>query len=359
MVSARVRGIYATALTRLLLDNSFEIVQPSKPIMRRFGLEGKNEADVQPDLNVHDRLDRQGVIATGSISSVEEFIYILRSTLDDAICRNPLRIAREIIHRDGHGASLSGVQLPDVLNVESERLLRVDIEFPGLSKKRLDEIRAAVTPTITGHHYYKACGDDVSSMVDIAEKMLEEGCPRDEVEALLNETVWRRLPKAGSRINLEHVKIVGQTFDLGLARITRFDQKIGRLILLRRIFKKGVYDGLKVQKDPGDFAVTEVVIGDLNLRTRYFSKDKEYKGTYININTPVELYPSKIRYVDLEVDVCVWPNGEIRRIDNEKLEEAVSTGLISERLAEISNEEAEKIMDSISLDEEEEAYLLV
>ena len=359
MVSARVRGIYSTALTRLLLDNSFEIVQPSKPIMERFGLTGKNEADVQPDLNVHDRMDRQGVIATGGISSVEEFIYILRSTLDDAVYRNPLRIQREMIYRDSREPLLSDIQLSEVSNVGSERLLRVDIEFPGLSKKRLDEIRAAVTPTVTGHHYYKACGDHISSMVDIAEKMLEEGCPRDEVEALLNESIWSRFPKVGSRINLEHVKINGQTFDLGLARIMKFDQKSGRLILLRRIFKKGVYDGLKIQKDPGDLAVTEVVIGDLSFRTRYFSRDGKYKGTYININTPVELYPAKIRYVDLEVDICVWPNGEIRRIDNEKLMEAVASGLISERLAEISNEEIEKILDSISLEEEEKAYLLV
>jgi len=63
--------------------------------------------------------------------------------------------------------------------------------------------------------------------------------------------------------------------------------------------------------------------------------------------------------VDLEVDICVWPDGEIRRIDHEKLMEAAAGGLISERLIEISNEEIEKILDSISLEEEEEAHLLI
>jgi len=327
--------------------------------MERFGLTGKNEVDAQPDLNVHDRMDRQGVIATGGVSSVERFIYILRSTLDDAIYRNPLRIRREIIYRDSGKPSMSDTQLSEVLNAGSERLLRVDIEFPGLSKGRLDEIRAAVTPTITCHHYYKACGDGVSSMVDIAEKMLKEGCTRDEVEALLNESIQGRFPRVGSRISLEHVKIDGQIFDLGLARIMKFDRESGRMILLRRIRGKGLYDGLRIQKDPGDFAVTEVVLGDLSFRTRYFSRDGKYKGTYININTPVELYPAKIRYVDLEVDICVWPDGEIRRIDHEKLMEAAAGGLISERLIEISNEEIEKILDSISLEEEEEAHLLI
>jgi len=327
--------------------------------VKRFGFLRKNEADVQPDLNVHDRMDRQGVIASGDVISIEKFIHILRSTLDDAVFRNPLRIRRETIYRDSYGSSLNNIQLSDFSNTKSEELLRVDIEFPGLSKKRLDEIRAIVTPTIAGHHYYKACGNYISSMVDIAERMLEEGCPRDEVEALLNENIRSRFPKAGSRISLRHVKINGQTFDLGLAKITRFNKKTGRLILLRRFFKKGVYDGLNVQKDPGDYAVTEAAIGDLSFRTRYFSRDEMYKGTYININTPVELYPTKIRYVDLEVDICVWPNGEIRRIDSEKLEEAASRGLISERLVELSNKEIEKILNSISLEEEEEAHLLL
>jgi len=327
--------------------------------MKRFGLERKNEVDLQPDLRVYDRPDRQGVTATGNISSVKKFINILKSTLDDAVYRNPLQIKREMISKSNREPYLSDTGLSDVSNLESEGLFRVDIEFPGLSKKKLDEIRAAVTPTVTGHHYYKACGNAVSSMVDIAEKMLNEGCPRDEVEALLKESVSRRFPKVGSRISLEHIKIFGQIFDLGSAKITRFCKKSRRLVLLRRIFGKGFYDGLRIQKDLGDFAVTEVVIGDLSFRTRYFSRDGKYKGTYININTPVELYPGKIRYVDLEVDVCVWPNGEIRRIDNERLEKAANEGIISERLIEISNERIKKIMNSISLEEEEEAYLLI
>jgi len=355
----RIRGIYSTALTRLLLDNDFEIVQPSELIVKRFRFPRENEADIQPNLKVHDRFDRQGVIVTGDMFSVEKLIHVLRSNLDDAIFRIPLLIQREIIYQDGYESLQNRIQLSNFSNAKSEQHLRVDIEFPGLSKKSLDEIRATVTPTVTGHHFYKACGDRISSMVDIAEKMLAEECSQDEVEALLNESIQGLFPKVGSRISLEHVKIEGQIFDLGLAKIMRYDQKSGRLILLRRFFKKGIYDGLKVQKDPGDYAVTEIVISNLSFRTRYFSSDGRYKGTYININTPVELYPTKIRYVDLEVDVCVWPNGEIRRVDNEKLEEAVSRGLISERLAEISNEEIERILDSISLEEEEEAHLLI
>ena len=351
MVSVRIRGIYSTALTKLLLDNSFEIVQPSEVIKKRFNLPGEDYVNVPPDLNVHNRLDRQGIIVTGNMVSLENLIDILRFTLDDVVFRNPLRIPWETSYQYSHGSYLSNIQLSDVSSV--------DIEFPGLSKKRLDEIRATVTPTVTGHHYYKACGGRISSMVDIAEKMLEEGCLKDEVEDLLKENVWSLLPKLGSRINMEHAKIDGQIFNLGSAKIARFYKKDGRLILLRRFFKRGMYDGLKVPKDEGDYAISDVVIGNLSFRTRYFSRNEEYKGTYININTPIELYPMKIRYVDLEADICVWPNGEIKKIDNEKLEEAVSRGLISERLAEISSREIEKNLNSISLEEEREACRLI
>jgi len=359
VVSVRIRGIYSTAFTRLLLDNSFEIVQPSEIIMKRFGFARKDEEEVSPDLYIRDRQDRQGVIAFGDGVSVEKLIYILRSTLDDAVFRNPLQIKREISGLYGYENSLANIRLSNALNMNLEYPPWVNIEFPSLSKERLDEIRATVTPTVTGHHYYKACGGIISSMVDMAERMIEEGCPRDEVEALLMENIRSRFPREGSRIRMEHVKINGQTFNLGIAKIVRFNGKSRRMILLRRFFKKGVYDGLKIRKGEGDYAITDVRIGDLSFRTRYFSRDGEYKGTYININTPVELYPAKIRYVDLEVDICVWPNGEIRRIDFEKLEEAMARRLIPERLAEIASREIEKIMNSLNLEEEQNAFYLV
>jgi len=357
VVSVRIRGVYSTALTRLLLDNGFEIVQPSEIITKRFGFARKDE-DVSPDLYMHDRQDHQGVIAFGDGVSVENLIYILRSTLDDAVFRNPLQIKREISGLYGYESSLSNIQF-NTFNAKSENQSWVDVEFPSLSKERLDEIRATVTPTVTRHHYYKACGGIISSMVDMAERMIEEGCPRGEVEALLMESIRSRFPREGSRIRMEHVKINGQTFNLGIAKIVKFNGKNGRMILLRRFFKKGVYDGLKIQKEEGDYAITEVRIGDLSFKTRYFSRNGEYKGTYININTPVELYPTKIRYVDLEADICIWPNGEIRRIDLEKLEEAAACRLISERLVEIANKEIEKIMSSLSLEEEQNAFYLV
>ncbi|MFQ6073758.1 MAG: ribonuclease E/G, partial [Candidatus Bathyarchaeia archaeon] len=84
MARARVRGIYSTALTKLLLDNDFEIVQPSAKIRERFNLEESWEL---PDLVVYDRRDRQGVYARGKAEATDVFCSILRSHLDDVIIR--------------------------------------------------------------------------------------------------------------------------------------------------------------------------------------------------------------------------------------------------------------------------------
>ena len=59
---ARVRGIYTTALTRFLIDRDFKIVQPSDYIVERFG---SNFSEENPDLNIRDRHDLQGIEAVG------------------------------------------------------------------------------------------------------------------------------------------------------------------------------------------------------------------------------------------------------------------------------------------------------
>jgi hypothetical protein len=48
-LKAKVRGIYTTALTKLLLENNFQIVQPSQAIKARFGIPDNNEP---PDIKL-------------------------------------------------------------------------------------------------------------------------------------------------------------------------------------------------------------------------------------------------------------------------------------------------------------------
>lgn len=337
MFKVKIRGIYATALTKLLidyknildnqtssklLDNRFALVQPSTTV--REGLELK-ESDEFPDLEVYDRQDKQGVQASGTAEAVNAFTSILQFCLDDVVVRK----------EESPATPLEGSRY-------------VDVEFPALSKEKLDEIRGSVTPTMDGHHYYKTCGANISSALDMAEKLLEKGGSREEVEKLLKQTIRAKYPIVGSLIEMEHVKLNGKVLNLGKAVIEAFDRPKS-LIRFRRVFKrKGVYDGLKTEKAPGDYAVTEAKIGEWYFKTRYYAKDGRYKGTYINWNTPVELYPHGIRYVDLEVDVCVWPNGRVKKLDEKKLKEAMAKGIITPKLARILKEKVQEIMKDLN-----------
>jgi len=466
VTAARVRGIYSTALTKLLLNNNFDIVQPSATVKERFKLEENNET---PDLDIYDRFDHQGVRAIGKAEAVDALKKILQSHFMDVIIRrwkvsadgiykglikgsdsathsvlvdigsatgriheeeisdpNAQQIVTQVERKmmgvkepilttaikipgkyailiPGHQVKVSrkildwqkrsrlsqlgkelappnwGIiwrtaaadQPDDTLKNEITSLLKegelimkkaeeaeaptmllegrhfVNVEFPALSKGKLDEIRRSVAPTIKGHHYYKACGRRISSALDMAERLLEQGVPAEEVEVLFKQTIEPEHPSLGSVIGIEHVKLDGKVFHLGKALVEDFNYDNYTLCLSRVFEKEGVYDGLKTRKEPGDTAITEAKVGEWHFKTQYFSKNGKLKGTYINLNTPIELYPHAIRYVDLEVDICVWPNGKVERLDEEKLGEALKEGFVTERLVEIVKEKTYQIMKGL------------
>lgn len=348
MVRARIRGIFSTALTRLLLDHGFEMVQPSSVIRERFKLENYQTRS-PPDIDIYDRIDRQGIIAFGLEGAVENLASIFQSTFDDVILRRRFpTYSRRDRFLTYHNIRIKESYQKIVMRSDSKRC-QISAEFPALSKKKLDDLRSSVTPTLEGHHYYKTCGRRIASFLEMAERMLEKGCPRGEVERLFKETIRREYPHVNSKVDIEHVKIDGRIFNLDNAKILEFDEDRG-MITLRRVFiKKGVYNGLKITKDPGDYALTKLRIGGWSLQTRYFTSDGRYKGTYINLNTPIELYPDRIRYVDLEVDICVWPNGRVEKIDEGKLDERIAQGYLSKRLGEIVKEKIEEIMRSVGI----------
>jgi len=460
---ARIRGIYSTALTKLLLENGFEIVDPSQPIKERFGLKANVEAY---DLKIEDREDKQGVQTTGKRESIELFQSILHLNFEDVITRkwpvsvngiykglvkgfdNKGTVLVDIGHATGRlpkdqienleensvlvqverralgkkypllttkiklpgpyailiptqkiGVSLKirdpqkrfqlmklGKEVaPKSLGIiwrsaaaekdpaflknevkelvkQREKILRkaetmeapsliwegfyyMDVEFPALSKKRLDEIRADATPTVKGHHNYKACGGEISSALEMAEKLLEKGGSKEEVEDLLRKTIEKEYPCEGDIIEVHHVKLNGKVLNLGKALLESLE---GRSICFRRVFNTfGLYDGLRIKKEAGDQAVTEAQLGEWFFKTSYFSKEGHYKGTYINFNTPIELYPYGIRYVDLEVDVCVWPNGTVKVVDEDKLEEALKRGIINKRLTSLVKRKVREVIKTV------------
>jgi Ribonuclease G/E len=459
MLKAKVRGIYSTALTKLLLDNGFEIVQPSAAIRKRFNIE---ENQSPPDLQINDSYDLQGVRVLGSQEAVTAFQSVLHSAFADVLTRkwqvhvdgiykgNVLNSndetfyvelcngvvgelprgdvsadAKQVIvqverKRIGSkhpvlttklnivgkyailtktckvGVSFkirdlskraelyalgkkfasvdwgiiwretSAHQPTEVLENEIETLRAkaealdesaqkavapsllveglcfMSVEFPAISKSQLDKLRASLVPTVDGHHFYKSCGGKVSVALEMAEKLLEKGHGLKDVKELFEKQIATEFPEVGSIVDVFHVKPSGRVLHIGQAVIENLSGN--QIKYSRTIRTNGFYDGLGVVKEAGDTAVSETEIGAWWISTQYYSQNGALKGTYINVNTPVEVYPKAIRYVDLEVDICIYPDGTVKVLDVDKLEKALEKGVISKSIFENVKSKVEEIV---------------
>jgi hypothetical protein len=479
MIKARIRGIYSQSLTQIMLQNHFDMVQPTPQVARRFGLPYRSDI---PDVDIWDRSDLQGIVAIAYESILNKLTDVLRRRLGGVITRTP-RVAKSSIYRgivqgrdDRTGqtrvnlGSIAGLipdrglqrgehlmvqirahdygrkapvlsssitipgravvllpepvvrlstkikdqdarrnltdlgrkirehtdnwgilwrtsaenltdkelqdEVDDLLDttqnvfnkydeLESTGILfegtsNADIEFPAEVKEALDKTRAKIKPTIEHHHFYKSAG--YTSLVDLAEMVIEDRPEeRKYITSKLDKIVSRDMPRTEDPINIEHVKLDGRNIVLARGRVI---ETTANGFVIRRQFRhtnrklklvKEYPDDVNVVGDEGDYAITYVVPGSLTLFTNYYSRTGILKGTYANINTGVEVYPSngtspgKIRYVDLEIDVVKAPvNENPRIIDQHLLKRAVQRGFITEEMADQSRRKAEVVAQQMA-----------
>jgi hypothetical protein len=218
-------------------------------------------------------------------------------------------------------------------------MITVDVEFPGASKASLDRLRNQMVPTLRGHHRLRIIASDD---LDRAEAELEQTPHIGErlERGLAERWIIQPLRKQGV-LELEHVKPEGEVVKLREGEILSLEE--GRLIL-RREFQGGHYDGLDLPVEPGDYGITEAELDGWCLRHQYFAKGGVLKGEYWNVNTPIEIYPDRIRYVDLHVDVVKRAGDAPKLIDQEKLESIARKGLISPGLQQRALDVAYQIM---------------
>lgn len=307
-----VRGIYSTALIKLLIDKGFKIVKPTKSQMERFGL---TDSVIEPDAVITDCPDRHFIEVKGTLEVVESIIYEVRNFLEDSI----------ILWR-----------------TKDKNNSCVRVGFPVEAKKKLDELRSMVAYTVPWHHYCRAGGETLSNMVSFAEDLVERGLiPPEEMNKMFEEQVRQLTPKLGSRVKIAHVKLHGGRITLGPGKVIW--RTSDTVKILRRIMSSGVYDGLGIPKQVGDYAVTEARKLEMWTKTSYYSFTGNFKGAYYNVCTPVAFYPDEIHYFDLEIDVVYLPNLEVKIIDREFLEQALREEIISGKLFEKALRQAEKM----------------
>ena len=462
-MSVRVRGIYATALTRLL-SGEVDVVQASEPIRERFDA----TFPVEPArATVATTDDRQGVCVSGETETVETVARDLESVgidtltgadptpegavfdalvtatkrsgavvdlgdeegwlpfsaLDDRIeegdalrvqvresaapwsddrpvCDVALAVETELARlvrttggdAGGGGATTGGVELAsllptdpregwavrwderadgadlDALTATVERLndraaaldgLPESVGDPGRlteglattwcwfgreSRFALDGLRREVTPTMAGHHRAKAATNAASAAVDFVEAVCDDAGEGGEFPfAALTRQFG---PREGDTLALGHGKPSGRLIVLGRGEVTEYDPA-GRVTLEREMTPGGTYDALGVERRAGDVAVTKLQEGRWWYPTVYRGSDGERRGTYVNVCTPVELFPDAARYVDLHVDVVKHADGRVERVDDDELDAAVAGGEVPEPLAAKARQVANAVENAL------------
>lgn len=215
----------------------------------------------------------------------------------------------------------------------------VELVFGLDAKNTLDEWRAKITPTIPGHHYLKSLGPEYSALVYFAEAVRE--AIADKLDYYLKDTIVKGVyPRSGEEVKLFHMKPDGNDVELSSGQVLHSDEK--SIIVKRKMRSRGEYDGLKAEKRPGDYALTEFKLGEWYYTTTYFRRDGTEIGKYVNVCTPPEVSKVFIRYIDLYVDV-VKSGGEVKILDKEQLEDALHKGHITQRMYKKAAETAERV----------------
>lgn len=308
-----IRGIYSTSITKYLLDLGHELVNPTRSQQERFGAYASTTA---PEVVINDTGDKEGVKLLGSPDAVGEIMQELRK-ISWQVVTTPVRL---------------------VGGIASAR-----VYFPAEAKASLDTVRSKVAYTLPNHHLCRAGGETLSNVVSMLEELVESGAlDRELAERRIIDLVNRLAPRRGCSAMIHHTKPLTGKILLGPFRFYRSgDELIGKRVI--RGF--GKYDGLEVDKTPGDISISRIKRFSWRMDTRYYGLGNAEKGRYINISTPIHVYESHAWYVDLGIDVVEKPNGEKKIIDAEELEKLLDNSCISRELYEKAISEAKNIMN--------------
>lgn len=203
--------------------------------------------------------------------------------------------------------------------------------FGRESRFALDGVRREATATMPGHHRVKAGSAAASTGVDFAEALCEPDPDAEFPFGVVRDSFG---PAEGDSLRIEHGKPDGRLITLGEGEVTEVDDDDGSVTVRRKMTAGGSYDGLGYPRESGDVATTSLTEGRWWYPTTYRASDGTVKGTYVNICTPVEVFPDAARYVDLHVDVIKHPDGTVERVDDGILDESVAAGYTPESLAE-------------------------
>ena len=177
-VALKIRGIYATALTKFFVEKGLTIVSPSQEILKRFDKSRRINSFKPMEVEIGDLEGGHGILLIGQPEPLDYVLQLIREAFVDAICRK-----RE----------------------SGEQHAIAEVEFPYLAKCALDELRSSVLPTLFNHHRLRIIAPEY---VDLMEK--KELSYHPEKREMISRNLEKRLiwdkNKAGKEMGMNNVK---------------------------------------------------------------------------------------------------------------------------------------------------------
>ncbi len=222
--------------------------------------------------------------------------------------------------------------------------------FSGNLKLKMDEHRRKTCKTIQYHHSFKSGFNPQSQkfemIVDFNEYLLEK-FPEEEqrINSSFIEFIHEKYFQKDIYIPINHQKILFKVGSLSPGKIIEKSEKTPFELKVKRGFKSGGhYDGLNIPIEKGDYALVHFIEGEWSYKNEYFDRNDSFKGAYYNINTPIEIRPTEIHYLDLEVDVVEYNDGRKEVIDKELFNTLYEHQIISKETYERANQEISRIL---------------
>jgi hypothetical protein len=218
--------------------------------------------------------------------------------------------------------------------------------MPGHAKAQCDTWRAALLPTLPGHHKYKARGDIYSIPVDALEKELPADILRSRTATL---SVLASINAMQQPIQ-SSLRVLRRTPD-GLVQDQGEVDRIGDDIYagwvdVRWVLRQKTHypRALQINKRPGDYAATRFEEGGWHYVTHFYNRDNAWQGDYAAITTPIGIFSDHIYVVDLHVAVVRSRQQQPTCVGIDELERLQQQGCVTAALVDKVRQESEAIL---------------
>ena len=223
------------------------------------------------------------------------------------------------------------------------------VEMPGDAKRLCDGLRAEFLPTLPGHHKYKAQGDVYGATVDALEKELPAEVLRNRTAplgVLASVNAMQSPLRDTLHVRMRDLRESAATQYEG--QRVAYDLDAGWVDIRQELRNRDSYPaGLRLDKRPGDYAVTRFQEGGWHYVTRFYGRQGAWKADYAGIATPTAIFSDQLHLVDLGVSVSRSPEQPAELIGIESLQEQQKQGLVGAGLVSRVQEEGATLLQQL------------